>query len=106
MGSKGALMAELKAAESANCSSINNTNHSTQYEEQLKVLVAIETPQTYYLVAMIDSGAQGNFINQTFVSENNLPIKKKSKTRRISVVDGREIEGRRITQECTFTLYV
>src|ERR1700722_14632267 len=106
MGSKGALMAELKAAESANCSSINNTNHSTQYEEQLKVPVAIETPQTYYLVAMIDSGAQGNFINQSFVSENNIPTKKKAKARCISVVDGREIQGGRITHESTFTLFV
>src|ERR1700722_13723530 len=99
MGSKGALMVELKAAETANCSSIKNTNHSTQYEEQLKVPVAIKTPNTYYLVAMIDSGAQRNFINQSFISENNIPVKKKTRAQYVSVVDGREIQGGKITQE-------
>src|ERR1700722_10596289 len=55
---------------------------------------------------MIDSGVQGNFINQVFISENNINTKKKRTARYISMVDGREIEGGKITQECTFTLYV
>ena len=68
--------------------------------------MAIETPETYYLVAMIDSGAQGNFINEAFIKENGIRTVRKEKTRRIRVVDGRELSGGRITHECTFRLYI
>jgi hypothetical protein len=54
---------------------------STEYANQLRLPVAIECPKTIYGVAMLDSGASGNFINKDFIEKYKIP-KKKRKTRK------------------------
>ena len=76
-----------------NSSYVNNALETinlstTQYSEQMKVKAIIITPDIYNITAMIDSGAQGSFINQRFVSEWGMEPKKKKYPKTVQVVDG------------------
>lgn len=49
--------------------------------------------------ALLDSGATSSFINQTLVTENNLPSIKKKEPRILEVIDGRPISSGNVTHE-------
>ena len=66
---------------------------TTQYSEQVKIKAFIVTPDVFNITAMVDSGAQGNFINKSFVEEWGLDLKKKKYPKTVQVVDGREISN-------------
>jgi hypothetical protein len=79
---------------------------STEYANQLRLAVAIECPKTIYGVAMLDSGASGNFINKDFVEKYKIPKTRKKNKRRIKVIDGRDIADGVIEFECVVKMYI
>jgi hypothetical protein len=79
---------------------------STEYANQLRLPVAIECPKTVYGIAMVDSGASGNFINKDFVEKYKITKTKKKNKERIKVIDGRHIANRVIEYECLIRMYI
>jgi len=51
--------------------------------------------------ALVDSGATSSFIDQTFVTQHNIPVVKKSTPVPVEVIDGRTIAFGAITHETT-----
>jgi hypothetical protein len=53
------------------------------------------------VLALVDSDATSSFINQTFVTQHNIPVVKKSTHVPVEVIDGRTIASGEITHETT-----
>jgi hypothetical protein len=51
--------------------------------------------------ALVDFGTTSSFIDQTFVTQHNIPVVKKSTPVSIEVIDGRTIASGAITHETT-----
>jgi hypothetical protein len=79
---------------------------STEYANQLRLPIAIECPTTIYGIAMLDSGASGNFINKDLVEKYKIPKTKKKNKKRIKVIDGRDIADGIIEFECFIKMYI
>ncbi len=57
-----------------------------------------EIPQ---VSALVDSGATSSFIDQTFVTQQNIPVVKKSTPVLVEVIDGRTITSGAVTHKTT-----
>jgi hypothetical protein len=54
--------------------------------------------------AMVDSGASSCFINKNLIDKYHIPLIKKSKPRKLKVIDDREISSGLVEYECTFSI--
>ena len=58
----------------------------------------------FYGWAMVDSGASACFIHNKLVKELKLPTVKKTRPRRLKVIDGRDISSGLVDTECTIVI--
>jgi hypothetical protein len=105
-GASGALKLELDCVILENQKQSVNKIYlcSTEYADQLQVPITIECLKRLITVAMIDSGASGNFINSEYIKKHKILTKKKKTARQVQVIDRRPIANRRINKECTFQI--
>ena len=71
---------------------------STDYETHVKVPVQINGTNT---IAMIDSGATGNFVSRTLVQSAGLPTRKKKEPYSLQMADGSELSTGSVGEETT-----
>ena len=71
---------------------------STDYETHVNVPVQINGTNT---IAMIDSGATGNFVSQTLVQSAGLPTRKKKEPYSLQMADGSELSTGSVGEETT-----
>ncbi len=71
---------------------------STDYETHVNIPVQINGTNT---IAMIDSGATGNFVSRTLVQSAGLPTRKKKEPYSLQMADGSELSTGSIGEETT-----
>src|SRR5216117_3410829 len=65
---------------------------------------SISKMKPFYGWALLDSGASSCFIHPRIVKEYHIPVVKKTKPKKLKVIDGRDISSGLVTHECTFNL--
>ncbi len=78
------------------CSAVGPNPSFTQHVDI--VCIPEEIPQ---VSALVDSGATSSFIDQTFVTQHNIHVVKKSTLVLMEVIDGKTITSSAITHETT-----
>ncbi len=78
------------------CSIVGPSPNFTQYVDIIRIPEDI--PQ---VSALVDSSATFSFINQTFITQHNIHVVKKSTPVSVEVIDGRTIAFGAITHETT-----
>ena len=73
---------------------------ATEYDTHVGILVKINGQRT---VAMIDSGASGNFVSKTLVQSIDLPTRTKKDYYRLQLIDGSSLSAGKVDEE-TFPL--
>jgi hypothetical protein len=78
------------------CSTVGPSPSFTQHVDIIRILE--EIPQ---VSALVDSDTTSFFIDQTFITQHNIPVVKKSTPISVEVIDGRTIVSGAITHETT-----
>ena len=78
----------------------------SESQEQVMINIWLLTPHfaLVHTLAMIDSGADGNFMDRSFALRNKLPLTKKQSPISVVGIDGRPLVSGNITEECQVEL--
>jgi hypothetical protein len=72
----------------------------------LKVTIRGYDYNEHHTTAMVDCGATENFIDERYVKQNNIPLRRKAIPRRVLAVDGREVANGPVTHDALVDLMI